>query len=45
MVDFLGCGRDQFVMYRGDMVGVFWNNEKDQFENIVDCLYWIEIFV
>jgi translation initiation factor 3 subunit B len=40
-----GRGRDQFVMYRGDNVGVFWNNEKDQPENIVDRQHWTETFV
>jgi translation initiation factor 3 subunit B len=40
-----GRGRDQFVMYRGESVGVFWNNEKDQPENIVDRQHWTETFV
>ncbi|KAH7369468.1 eukaryotic translation initiation factor 3 [Plectosphaerella cucumerina] len=40
-----GRGRDQFVMYRGDAVGVFWNNEKDQPENVVDRQHWTESFV
>ncbi|EGR51317.1 hypothetical protein MKX07_003041 [Trichoderma sp. CBMAI-0711] len=40
-----GRGRDQFVMYRGDSVGVFWNNEKDQPENIVDRQHWTEAFI
>lgn len=40
-----GRGRDQFVMYRGDSVGVFWNNEKDQPENVVDRQHWTESFV
>lgn len=40
-----GRGRDQFVMYRGDSVGVFWNNEKDQPENIVDRQHWTEAFL
>ncbi|KAH6623748.1 eukaryotic translation initiation factor 3 subunit B [Chaetomium tenue] len=38
-------GRDQFVMFRGETVGVFWNNEKDQPENIVDRQQWTETFV
>jgi translation initiation factor 3 subunit B len=38
-------GRDQFVMYRGESVGVFWNNEKDQPENVVDRQHWTETFV
>ncbi|KAK3376871.1 eukaryotic translation initiation factor 3 [Lasiosphaeria ovina] len=45
MADPTGRGRDQFVMYRGDSVGVFWNNEKDQPENIVDRPHWTETFV
>ncbi|KAM5347600.1 hypothetical protein ACJ41O_007424 [Fusarium nematophilum] len=40
-----GRGRDQFVMYRGDNVGVYWNNEKDQPENIVERQHWTETFV
>ncbi|KAH6675250.1 eukaryotic translation initiation factor 3 [Plectosphaerella plurivora] len=40
-----GRGRDQFVMYRGESVGVFWNNEKDQPENVVDRQHWTESFV
>ncbi|UKZ54275.1 Translation initiation factor 3 subunit b [Trichoderma virens] len=40
-----GRGRDQFVMYRGDSVGVFWNNEKDQPENVVDRQHWTEAFL
>lgn len=38
-------GRDQFVMYRGDNVGVYWNNEKDQPESVVDRQHWTETFV
>ncbi|KAM7192156.1 eukaryotic translation initiation factor 3 [Naviculisporaceae sp. PSN 640] len=45
MADPSGRGRDQFVMYRGETVGVFWNNEKDQPENIVDRQHWTETFV
>lgn len=40
-----GRGRDQFVMYRGESVGVYWNNEKDQPENIVERQHWTETFV
>lgn len=40
-----GRGRDQFVMYRGDNVGVFWNNEKDQPENVVERQHWTETFL
>ncbi|KAK2014616.1 eukaryotic translation initiation factor eIF2A [Colletotrichum eremochloae] len=45
MKDPSGRGRDQFVMYRGDTVGVFWNNEKDVPENIVDRQNWTDTFV
>ena len=38
-------GRDQFVMYRGESVGVFWNKKKDPPENVVDRQGWTEIFV
>ncbi|PHH70468.1 hypothetical protein CDD80_5995 [Ophiocordyceps camponoti-rufipedis] len=38
-------GRDQFVMFRGDTVGVYWNNERDQPENIVDRQHWTETFL
>ncbi len=37
--------RDQFVMYRGDNVGVFWNKKKDPPELIVDRQHWTESFV
>lgn len=40
-----GRGRDQFVMFRGESVGVYWNNEKDQPENVVDRQHWTETFV
>ncbi|KAK3940900.1 Eukaryotic translation initiation factor 3 subunit B [Diplogelasinospora grovesii] len=45
MADPSGRGRDQFVMFRGESVGVFWNNEKDVPENIVDRQHWTETFV
>lgn len=45
LADPSGRGRDQFAMYRGDHVGVFWNNEKDIPENIVDRQHWTESFV
>jgi translation initiation factor 3 subunit B len=38
-------GRDQFVMYRGDKVGVFWNKKREPPENIVDRLQWTQLFV
>ncbi|KAK2798844.1 Translation initiation factor 3 subunit b [Emmonsiellopsis sp. PD_5] len=37
--------RDQFAMYRGDKVGVFWNMKKDPPENIVDRDHWTQLFV
>ncbi|KAI9883482.1 MAG: Translation initiation factor 3 subunit b [Watsoniomyces obsoletus] len=37
--------RDQFVMFRGDNVGVFWNKKKDPPELIVDRQHWTESFV
>jgi translation initiation factor 3 subunit B len=45
MADPSGRGRDQFVMYRGDSVGVFWNSEKDQPESIVERAHWTDTFV
>ncbi|KAF6844602.1 eukaryotic translation initiation factor 3 [Colletotrichum musicola] len=45
MKDPSGRGRDQFVMYRNETVGVFWNNEKDLPENIVDRQNWTDLFV
>jgi translation initiation factor 3 subunit B len=38
-------GRDQFVMYRGDNVGVFWNEREAQPEAVVDRQHWTESFV
>ncbi|ETI28772.1 hypothetical protein G647_01223 [Cladophialophora carrionii CBS 160.54] len=37
--------RDQFVMFRGDNVGVFWNNKKEPPEPIVDRKHWTQLFV
>ncbi|KAK1783365.1 eukaryotic translation initiation factor 3 [Copromyces sp. CBS 386.78] len=45
MADPSGRGRDQFIMFRGESVGVFWNNEKDTPENVVDRQHWTETFV
>ncbi|KAK1637467.1 eukaryotic translation initiation factor eIF2A [Colletotrichum phormii] len=45
MKDPSGRGRDQFAMYRGDTVGVFWNNEKDIPENVVDRQNWTDSFI
>lgn len=45
LADPSGRGRDEFVMYRGDNVGVYWNSEKDAPENIVDRPNWTESFV
>lgn len=38
-------GRDQFIMHRGESVGVFWNKKKDNPENIIDRLSWTDTFV
>jgi len=37
--------RDQFIMYRADNVGVFWNKKKDSPEPVVDRTHWTESFV
>lgn len=37
--------RDQFAMYRGESVGVFWNKKKDTPEPVVDRTHWTESFV
>ncbi|QDS67644.1 Translation initiation factor 3 subunit b [Venturia effusa] len=37
--------RDQIVMFRGNSVGVFWNEKDDQPEQIVDRQHWTEYFV
>ena len=37
--------RDQFVMYRGDKVGVFWNQKRDTPDMVVDRPHWTQIFV
>ncbi|KAI9748711.1 MAG: Translation initiation factor 3 subunit b [Lichina confinis] len=37
--------RDQFVMFRNDNVGVFWNRKKESPELIVDRQHWTESFV
>ena len=39
------AARDQFVMFRGDNVGVFWNNKKENPESIVDRKHWTQLFV
>lgn len=38
-------GRDQMVLYRGDKVGVFWNEKDDAPEPVVDRDNWTESFV
>ena len=38
-------GRDQFVLYRGENVGVFWNENDRQPEQVVDRKQWTESFV
>ncbi|KAF2098939.1 eukaryotic translation initiation factor-like protein 3 subunit B [Rhizodiscina lignyota] len=37
--------RDQMVMFRGDHVGVFWNEKEDPPEQIIDRQHWTEAFV
>lgn len=37
--------RDQFAMFRGERVGVFWNNKKDDPEPVVDRQHWTQLFV
>ncbi|PYI30627.1 eukaryotic translation initiation factor 3 subunit B [Aspergillus indologenus CBS 114.80] len=37
--------RDQFALYRGDKVGVFWNNKNHPPENVVDRAHWTQLFV
>lgn len=37
--------RDQFAMFRGDNVGVFWNNKKEDPETVVDRKHWTQLFV
>lgn len=37
--------RDQFALYRGDKVGVFWNNKTNPPENVVDRAHWTQLFV
>ncbi|RVX66053.1 Eukaryotic translation initiation factor 3 subunit B [Exophiala mesophila] len=39
------AARDQFVMFRGDNVGVFWHNKKDNPEPVVDRPHWTQLFV
>ncbi|KAF2222064.1 eukaryotic translation initiation factor eIF2A-domain-containing protein [Elsinoe ampelina] len=38
-------GRDQFVVYRGDNVGVYWNERDETPDPIVDRQHWTESFV
>lgn len=37
--------RDQFAIFRGDKVGVFWNMKNNPPENIVDRPHWTQLFV
>jgi len=37
--------RDQFALFRGDKVGVFWNNKSNEPENVVDRAHWTQLFV
>lgn len=39
------AARDQFAMFRGDKVGVFWNNKKEPPEMVVDRMHWTQLFV
>lgn len=39
------AARDQFVTFRGDNVGVFWNQKKDPPEQVVDRKHWTQLFV
>jgi translation initiation factor 3 subunit B len=45
LADPSGRGRDQFVQYKGETVGVYWNNEKDQPDPVVERQHWTEAFV
>jgi len=38
-------GRDQFVLYRADNVGVFWNEKDGPPEPVIDRQHWTESFV
>ncbi|KAH7131954.1 eukaryotic translation initiation factor-like protein 3 subunit B [Dendryphion nanum] len=38
-------GRDQMIMYRGEKVGVFWNEKEDAPEQVIDREGWTESFV
>jgi translation initiation factor 3 subunit B len=38
-------GRDQVAMYRGEKVGVFWNNKEEAPEPVVDRENWTESFI
>ncbi|KIW50751.1 hypothetical protein PV05_09539 [Exophiala xenobiotica] len=42
---FDAAARDQFAMFRGDKVGVFWNNKKEPPEMVVDRTHWTQLFV
>lgn len=37
--------RDQFALFRGEKVGVFWNNKNNPPENVVDRPHWTQLFV
>lgn len=38
-------GRDQFIMYHSDNVGVYWNDREETPDNVVDRQHWTESFV
>lgn len=45
LVDNSGRGRDQFAIYKDNTVQIFWNNEKDASELIVERPMWTEAFI
>jgi translation initiation factor 3 subunit B len=36
--------RDQFLLFRGDNVGIYWNEKKDTPETVVDRKHWTQLF-
>lgn len=45
LADPSGRGRDQFAVHKDDHVQIFWNNEKDAPEPIIDRQHWTEFFI
>ncbi|GAD93943.1 hypothetical protein ATEG_04888 [Paecilomyces variotii No. 5] len=39
------AARDQFALYRGDKVGVYWNMKNNPPEPVVDRPHWTQLFV